>query len=100
MKDDGFEEPVRIYVGLNFRKEAASAADAYAFLDNWPLDQRNSDHTAAFRACHAALLGGIDPETARGTFRAFARRAGILAPEMDDIVAAGVVRRFGAQAAG
>ena len=100
MKHDLFEEPVRIYVGLNFRKEVESVAEAYAFLNDWPPDQRNSDHTTALRACRAALLGEIDPETARGTFRAFARRAGILAPEADDIVAAGVVRRFGAAAAG
>ncbi|MEI5632022.1 DUF982 domain-containing protein [Ensifer sp. CCNWLY38] len=43
----------------------------------------------ALNACRAALAGEIDVETARGTFVAFARRANLLAPDTDAIVAGG-----------
>lgn len=36
MKHDVFEEPVWMYVRLNFRKEVASVVEAYAFLNDWP----------------------------------------------------------------
>ncbi|MGN7735350.1 DUF982 domain-containing protein [Ensifer sp. 22564] len=43
----------------------------------------------ALNACRAALAGEIDVETVRGTFVAFARRANLLAPDTDAIVAGG-----------
>lgn len=100
MMHDVFEEPVRIYIGLNFRKEVRRVAEAYAFLNDWPPEQRSAAHATALKACRAALTGEIDAETARGTFSAFARRVGILAPELDDIVAATTIYPFEGSAAG
>lgn len=100
MKHDVFDEPVRIYVGLNFCKEVASVGEVYALLNELPQQQRNGAHATALKACRAALAGEIDAETARGTFAAFARMAGILAPEPGDIVAGRVVRSFERPAAG
>ncbi len=47
------------------------------------------------KACKAALLGEIEAETARDAFSAFARRAGILAPEVDAVIAAHALNRSG-----
>ena len=37
-----------------------------------------AEQKAAIRACRAALAGGVDAETARGVFVAFARKKDIL----------------------
>jgi hypothetical protein len=54
---------------------------------------RNAAHIMALKACKAALSGEVEAETARGTFEAFARKHDLLAPEMDDFIAAACRRR-------
>jgi hypothetical protein len=52
----------------------------------------------ALKACKAALAGEIEAETARGMFFAFAQRNDLLAPRLDEVVAAETVGAFGASA--
>lgn len=95
METNVFERSVWIYVGLNVEREITTVAQAYAFLHDWPVQQRGVAHSLATKACKAALLGEIEAETARDAFSAFARRAGILAPELDVVIAAHALSRSG-----
>ena len=83
-----FAEPVSIFVGLSFPRSIAGAADAHAFLCEWPHSKRDEAHEAARAACHGALAGVGQVERARARFAAFARRHRILAPKMGGVVAA------------
>ncbi|HEV7251872.1 MAG TPA: DUF982 domain-containing protein [Mesorhizobium sp.] len=83
-----FESPVRIYVGLHFAREVGSVGEALVVLTEWPHHRRGPEHRIAMRAAQAALAGEIEAETVRSTFAAFAKKSGILAPEVDAIVAA------------
>lgn len=87
MEQDVFEHPVTILVGLGIPANIHSVREAYAMLDEWPPSKRNAAHTIALNACRAALAGEIDAETARGAFVAFARRADLLAPIPEGVVA-------------
>lgn len=87
MKPDMFRQPVSILVGLGFPAEVRSVMDAYRHLVEWPVSQRDSAHSVAFKACSAALRGDIEAETARGLFAAFAEKHDLLAPKIDGIVA-------------
>ncbi|WP_348627327.1 DUF982 domain-containing protein [Sinorhizobium sp. Sb3] len=58
-------------------------------MNEWPPSKRNATHAITLNACRAALAGEIDVETARGTFVAFPRRANLLAPDTEAIVAGG-----------
>ena len=60
---------------------------AYTLLNEWPPSKRNAAHAIALNACRAALVGEIDTETARATFIAFARRASLLAPQVEGVIA-------------
>lgn len=91
MEDDRFDEPVRIFVGLNFHREISSVGEAHAFLTEWPERQRWPSHTSALKACKATLSGEADVEATRAAFATFADRMGILAPEVDDVIAAQAV---------
>jgi hypothetical protein len=66
--------------------------DAYRHLAEWPASRRDTAHSVALKACGAALLGEIEPETARGLFAAFAEKHDLLAPE-NDVIAASRIRR-------
>ncbi|BCG82497.1 DUF982 domain-containing protein [Mesorhizobium sp. 113-3-3] len=76
-----FEKPVRVWVGLGFPRQLNTVADAYQFAVEWCGN--SPEQKAAIRACKAALVGDVDPETARGVFTAFARKKDIL---MEDVV--------------
>lgn len=95
METNVFERSVWIYVGLNAEREITTVSQAYRFLDDWPMNRRGVAHSLAVKACKAALLGEIEAETARDAFSAFARRAGILAPEVDAVIAAHALNRSG-----
>ena len=82
-----FEEPVSVLVGLGLPSRVENVMEACALLDDWPPSKRDSAHAIALKACRAALAGDIDAETARATFVAFARRANLLAPEVDGAIA-------------
>ncbi|RUU05712.1 DUF982 domain-containing protein [Mesorhizobium sp. USDA-HM6] len=71
-----FETPIRIWVGLGFPRQLNTVADAYQFALDWCGN--SPEQRAAIRACKAALVGDIEPETARGVFVAFARKKDIL----------------------
>lgn len=90
-----FDEPVKILVGLGLPRSIESVSQAYVFLHDWPASRRGPAHCAALNACKAALANDIEPETARGAFAGFAARVGILAPDVEELVAAS----YGAAAA-
>lgn len=87
MKPDMFREPISILVGLGFPAEVRSATDAYRHLCEWPMRSRDNAHAIALKACHAALRGEIEAETARGLFAAFADKHDLLAPDTTAIAA-------------
>lgn len=71
-----FEKPVPVWVGLGFPRQLNTVADAYQFAVEWCGN--SPEQKAAVRACKAAILGDVDPETARDVFIAFARKKDIL----------------------
>ncbi len=89
MKHDCFRHPVTILAGLGIPAKVHGVKEAYAWLNDWPPSKRNPTHAIALNACRAALAGEIDVEIARGTLADFARRANLLAPDTEVIVAAG-----------
>ncbi len=76
-----FIQPVTVLVGLGHPYEVNGVMDAYQLLSDWPGGS-NPAQAAALNACRAALAGEIEVETARDIFEAFARRSGILIPEV------------------
>ncbi|MGX9147958.1 DUF982 domain-containing protein [Mesorhizobium sp. 128a] len=74
-----FKRPVRVWVGLGFPRQLNTVADAYQFAVEWCGN--SPEQKAAVRACKAALVGDVDPESARGIFVAFARKKDILMEE-------------------
>jgi hypothetical protein len=79
MQSAVFEHPVTILVGMGYPRTIRSVFEAYQFLRDW--SGNSPEQRAALRACTAALVGDIDPETARGVFVAFAEKKDLLAPE-------------------
>ena len=77
-----FEEPVTILVGMGFPVTIENVMEAYALLHDWPAASRNGAHTVALNACRAAIAGEVEPETARATLVAFARRNDLLVPDV------------------
>jgi len=82
-----FSHPVNVFVGLGFPCEISSVIEACQVLDEWS-GSRTSTYTATAAACHAALAGMGDVESARAAFEAFARARGILAPDTPEPSAA------------
>ena len=78
MMTKSFDRPVTVLVGLGMPVEIGTVMEAYALLDDSPPSQRNPAHATALNACKAALMDLIEPETARATFEAFARRNDLL----------------------
>lgn len=76
MLSRSFEKPIRVWVGLGFPRQLNTVSDAYQFAVEWCGN--SPEQKAAVRACKAALIGDVDPETARGVFIAFARKKDIL----------------------
>lgn len=93
MKPDLFREPVNILVGLGFPAEVRNVMDAYRHLTEWPASFRDTAHSVALKACHAALQGDIEAETARGLFAAFAAKHDLLGPEIPAIASRARVDR-------
>lgn len=81
MPSDEFERPVVILTGLGIPASVSSAMEAYMFLADWPHTQRDAAHAFAIKACLAAVLGEIEPETAKGLFASWAEKNDILALE-------------------
>jgi hypothetical protein len=79
MQSAVFEHPVTILVGLGYPRQIRSVFEAYQFLTDW--SGNSPEQRAALRACKAALVGDIEPETARGVFVAFADKKDLLVPE-------------------
>jgi Protein of unknown function (DUF982) len=67
-----FEHPVTILVGLGYPRQIGRVFEAFQFPTDW--SGNSSEQRAALRACKAALVGDVDPETARRIFVAFAER--------------------------
>ncbi|WP_099864711.1 DUF982 domain-containing protein [Pararhizobium haloflavum] len=93
-----FAEPINTLVGIGFVKPICSVEDAYIFLMEWRgLQASDHAHKVALKAVRAALAGEIEPDTARSFVEIFARKAGLLAPVMDTVIASTTVtRRSGA----
>ena len=79
MLSRAFDHPVTILVGMGFPRQIRSVFEAYQFLTDWPGN--SPEQRAALRACKAALVGDIEPETARGFFVAFAEKKDLVVPE-------------------
>lgn len=91
MEHDVFDQPVRVLAGLGIPRDIETAFQAYTFLNELPYDRSKPNYLMTRRACWAAMDGGGDAQKARAAFAAFAERAGILAPEVEDIVAASAI---------
>lgn len=87
MKPDMFRKTVTILTGLGVPTPVKSVLQAYQILMDWPVASRDGAHSVATNACLAALNGHIEPETARGLFKAFAERQDVLAPDLDMVLA-------------
>ncbi|MCR5857169.1 DUF982 domain-containing protein [Mesorhizobium sp. J428] len=84
MNGAAFERPLTMFVGLGFPRHIDNATDALQALDELAPLEHGPAHDVAVRACRAALLGEIEPETARGIVEAYARARGVL---IDDLPA-------------
>lgn len=83
-----FDEPVQVLVGLGYARAITQTAEAYAFLNEWPLSKRDAAHALALKACRTALAGEMDASAARTAFTAFARRHCLLAHGPAGVIAA------------
>lgn len=79
---DQFERPVVILTRFGVPTAVSSAMEAYMFLTDWPIAQRDAIHALALKGCLAAVRGDIETETARGLFASWAERRDILAPDV------------------
>lgn len=75
-----FAGPVVILTRFGVPTAVSSAMEAYMFLTDWPVAQRDPTHSLALKGCLAAVRGDIEIETARGLFASWAERRDILAP--------------------
>lgn len=82
-----FSRPVSIFVGLGFPYDVENAWQACEVLVEWS-GSRGPTHAMALARCRDASAGTGDAETARLAFEAFARKAGILAPEALELAVA------------
>jgi hypothetical protein len=82
MMRQSFNCPVTVLVGLGMPVDVGTVMEAYTLLNDWPQSQRNPTHAVALNACKAALMDLIDPETARATFVAFARKNDLLVEQL------------------
>lgn len=82
LPSDQFERPVVILTRFGVPTAVSSAMEAYMFLTDWPVGQRDAIHALALKGCLAAVRGDIETETARGLFASWAERRDILAPDV------------------
>ena len=82
MNGAAFERPLIMFVGLGFPRHVDNATDALQALDELAPLEHGPAHNVAVRACRAALLGEIEPDTARGIVEAYARARGVLVDEL------------------
>lgn len=95
-----FEKPIETIVGLGFVRPIRTIEEAYSFLMDWRgLPECDGAHAVALKTVRAAMAGEIETETARSFVEAFAKRAGILAPNMDDVIAGASLAAKAGQAA-
>ena len=78
MFDKSFNKPVYLKEGKYLVREIASVLDALEFLEDWPEEDRDVLHDAAFRTCTMAYDGLKPVKVARDAMRAFGRQKGIL----------------------
>ncbi|MGN6467386.1 MAG: DUF982 domain-containing protein [Rhizobiaceae bacterium] len=83
MPNASFRRPVVILAGLGHARRIASAAEALAFLEQYPARLRDEAYHATREACRDGLAGPAEAEEAYDIFSAFAHRRGIL---LDDPV--------------
>jgi hypothetical protein len=96
-----FEETVAVLVGMGLPVRIETVMGTYALQQVWPAVSRNSAHSVALNTCKSGIVGGIDAETVRSTFVAFARRNDILVLNMDfptPVVSTGSFSRANARA--
>lgn len=82
-----FSTPVPIFVGLGFPYDIGNAWQACEMLAEWS-GARGPAHAMASARCREANAGVGDVEAARLALEAFARKAGILAPDALESAAA------------
>ncbi|CAM5484256.1 hypothetical protein MAUB1S_08120 [Mycolicibacterium aubagnense] len=81
-----FAKPVYIFVGLGFPRDVESVEEAFEILNEW-VGSRSPTHEQAIATVRAALGDG-SVSMARLAFEAFARKTGILAPDVLELAAA------------
>lgn len=72
-----FDRPL-LRRGQQLFEEVTGLDDALDFLEGWPLERQDVLYDRTLEACRDADCGRFSLETARETFRRFARRLGIL----------------------
>jgi hypothetical protein len=83
---DQFERPVVVLTRFGVPTAVSSAMEAYMFITDWPVSQRDAAHALVLKGCLAAVRGDIETETARGMFASWAERRDILAPDVPAFV--------------
>ncbi|MGN6469110.1 MAG: DUF982 domain-containing protein [Rhizobiaceae bacterium] len=84
MLQASFRRPVVILAGLGHARQITSAAEALAFLEQYPARLRDEAYYATHEACRDGLTGAAAAEEAYDVFSAFAHRSGILLDEPVD----------------
>ncbi|MGX1500016.1 hypothetical protein ACSSV1_005081 [Labrenzia sp. MBR-25] len=73
-----FEKPVNLLAGIGYPANIETVLQALAFLEDWPVAERDASHKIALDACQAHLLGHVEAETVCSLFREFAKRHDLL----------------------
>lgn len=97
LPSDQFARPVVILTRFGVPTAVSSAMEAYMFLTDWSVAQRDATHSLALKGCLAAVRGDIEIETARGLFASWAERRDILAPDVTAFVSSRRGSSYGAR---
>ncbi|MBX9452268.1 MAG: DUF982 domain-containing protein [Mesorhizobium sp.] len=81
MRNDTFQHPVVVLVGLGFPRSITGVRDAFAYLEEVPKLLRDEVYHATCDACRDALTERCSPQEAHDVFVAYARRRGVLLDE-------------------
>jgi len=78
MRNDAFQHPVTVLVGLGFPRSITRVREAFAYLEEVPKFLRDEVYNATCDACRDALTDRCSPQEAHDVFVAYARRRGVL----------------------
>lgn len=81
MRNDAFQHPVTVLVGLGFPRAITTVHEAIAYLDEVPRMMRDEAYQATCDACRDALTQRCSAQEAHDVFAAYARRRSVLVNE-------------------